>query len=96
MTSLNELLNAIITHPCGYESRIKYSTSRGRPVEAFFIGLPLAVADGRPRRVIGYTHQHIFLENSKRSWDDFSLLDHDWMDIGKGVPKLPPVGLKTN
>lgn len=87
------LMTTIVTQPCGYHSRSMYSTSRGRMIDAHYIALPLAVREGRSPRVAAYTFEFTALKQGEASWDQFDILEHGWIDIGKNTPAETPVVL---
>lgn len=91
--NVRQLMNAIVEQPCGYHSHSRYSTSRGRLMDAHYIGLPLAVKAGRPTRMLAYTCEYSMLKQGEGAWDQFQILEHGWIDLGAGVPQGPPVVL---
>ena len=87
------LMTAIVSQPCGYHSHSTYSTSRGRMMDAHYIGLPLAVQEGRPLRLLAYTCEYSMLKQGEGAWDQFNILAHGWIDLGGGVPSMAPARL---
>jgi hypothetical protein len=91
--NVRALMASIVKQPCGYHSHSTYSTSRGRMMDAHYIGLPLAVQAGRPLRMLAYTCEYTLLKQGEGAWDQFQILEHGWIDIGAGVPQEMPAVL---
>jgi len=91
--NVRTLMTTIVKQPCGYHSHSRYSTSRGRMMDAHYIGLPLAVQAGRPLRMLAYTCEYNVLKQGEGAWDQFQILEHGWIDIGAGEPAEVPVVL---
>lgn len=87
------LMTPIVSHPCGYHSHSTYSTTRGRMMDAHYIGLPLAVQNGRPPRMLAYTCEYGVPKQGEVAWDQFDILAQGWIDLGAGVPSEEPIVL---
>ncbi len=91
--SVLTLMKEITRHPCGYYCRSVYTSAAGRNVIADIIRLPLSVQPGRPPRVINYKYESETLEPGDTSWVSYKNTYQGWIDIGAGVPAMPPVEL---
>lgn len=89
-------MRQVVRRPCGYVVRLAFSTSSGRMLQSELIQLPLSVKPGRPPRLVCYA-----IKDAGYRSDEFIQLyikthEVDWIDLGAGVPDLPPLDLLSS
>lgn len=88
--AIAENFNRVVTQPCGCYAINEYMSGRQRYVAVKVLYLPLWDEAGRPPRVVGYS-----TETEKRSENELLVdrrrtVEANWIDLGAGVPSVPP------
>ncbi len=92
MTNVHRLLE----QPCGLVSANSLQTSGGRKLIVETTGLPLTVAEGRPRRMVNYSWLVEPLDSGEHSESVTRYEVQKWIDIGGGVPDAEPLSPMTH
>ncbi|MDX2223372.1 MAG: hypothetical protein SFV21_11525, partial [Rhodospirillaceae bacterium] len=76
--------------PCAMRQRGQISSSAGRAVPFEAVALPLSVAPGRPPRLVIFSQilEDLSGEEHSRTFDAAGT--KAWIDLGAGVPSVPP------
>jgi hypothetical protein len=75
--------------PCGFWIELEFASITGAEMAIEAIVLPLAVAAGRPGRLVSYSDVLHHLPHGEHSDRYLDLPDSDWIDLGAGVPDHP-------
>jgi hypothetical protein len=86
-------MRALLAQPCGYFLRSTYATSKGRKITSDWILLPLAVAEGKPPRIVGGVFERPTRRYDETSLHHFELHRWAWLDTGCSVPRNQPLPL---
>lgn len=80
----------VVTRPCAMRQRGRLGSSAGRPVPFEAVAVPLAVAPGRPPRLMIFSQilEDLSGEEHSRSFDAPG--SREWIDLGAGVPPPSP------
>jgi hypothetical protein len=87
---LIETARLIVTQPCAMRQLGRIGSSAGRAVPFEAVAVPLAVRPGRPARLMIFSQilDDLSGEEHSRSFDESGA--KDWLDLGAGVPPVPP------
>ncbi len=88
-----ETLRTCVSHPCGYVTRVVYSTSKGRKIQSEILQLPLAVKAGRAHRFVCHATQDMEVQLEEVAELHIQTRASQWIDLGAGVPEHPPLEL---
>ncbi len=89
-----EMMNNVyrlISHPCGLRSVNKTRTSGGRAIAVETFGLPLAVDENKPSRMINYAWIMDSMGEGEHSEEVSEYEVQAWIDIGAGTPSGKPL-----
>ena len=77
----------VVHLPCALRAVNRFRLASGQNVSTEAIILPLTIGADRPLRLV--TYSHLFEEPNEKDelggWED--VLDHEWIDLGAGVPE---------
>ncbi|MEQ9145683.1 MAG: PAS domain-containing protein [Parvibaculaceae bacterium] len=83
-------LNLILDTPCGFSCRTLTQAASGRRVDAEYVNLPLCGADDKPDRMVMHMAILETLGYGDLHMEVGELLEASWIDIGFGIPAVPP------
>jgi hypothetical protein len=83
-------LAAMWEHPCGLHHTAYYVTPSGREIEMENITVPVANDPGLPRRHLNFTEELATVAYSDPAGEVRAVIRRAWLDIGAGIPKMPP------
>ena len=86
-TALFENACTAYGHPCGYVLEMEFASETGAVMSIEAVVLPLAVAPGKPGRLVSYTDVVQTLPHGEYTARYLSLHGGRWIDIGAGVPR---------
>lgn len=85
----------IVNKPCGLRATNRFRLSTSQRVSTEAVTLPLATAPERPARLVSYSQ--MFEDPGDKEmvggWEN--VVDHEWVDLGAGVPDYFLTGEKT-